>query len=782
MAKGKKRASRKSVQTHKPSNWRRWLWLTLVGICLTLTLYVFYLDHIVQVRFEGRRWSVPAKVYGRSLELSAGKVLNEARLLRELEGLGYRRVKHPDDSGSFSSYKGRFLLRTRPFQFAGAPRPSEYLEVRLSKGRVASVKQAANGHSVASYALEPRLIGSLYPVHSEDRVLMRRSELPEGLVQALIAVEDRHFYQHRGVDPLAILRAVWANLQASGIVQGGSTLTQQLVKNFFLTPERSLWRKFNEVLMALILELRYSKDEILEAYANEIYLGQDGGRAIHGFGLASQFYFNRPLRELDLPKQALLVALVRGPSAYDPRRHPQRAKERRALVLRIMQEQGLISETLSSQAEAAPLGVQQGRTRSSGNPAFMDLIRRQLRRDYQESDLNGEGLRIYTTLDPWLQRQAELALSEQLQRLETARKQPARSLQGALVVTEVESGNVLALVGDRNPRFAGFNRALDAIRPIGSLVKPAVYLSALEDSTHFHLMSELEDESIRLKGVDGRVWSPQNYDRVSHGPVPLQTALANSYNQATVQLGLSLGVKRVIRTLQDLGVQRPLDPYPSLLLGAVSLSPLEVSQMYQTLAAGGNLASLKSIREVTDRQGRVLSRYPLQVAQTVDPKAVFLLNHALEEVVHSGTARALPGLLGGDYRVAGKTGTTDELRDSWFAGFDQQYVAVVWVGRDDNATTGLSGATGAMRVWADLLRRIGPVSLEHKPPHGVQNLIVDSNSGLLGEGCPETQLVPFIDGSGPRQSASCGRQRLSNRQGRKSMTDDQINWFQSLFQ
>jgi penicillin-binding protein 1B len=782
MAKRKKSTRRKSVRAKRPSTWRRWLWVTLLGCSLAFTLYVFYLDHIVQVRFEGRRWAIPAKVYGRSLPLSAGLRLDQARLLRELEGLGYRRVNHPDRPGSFSNYQGRFLLRTRPFQFAANPRPSDYLEVRLVDGRIATVKQAATGRAIAHYALEPRLIGSLYPAHSEDRVLVRRSELPEGLVRALIAVEDQHFYQHTGVDPLAILRALWVNLRAAGIVQGGSTLTQQLVKNFFLTAERSLWRKFNEVVMALILELRYSKDEILEAYANEIYLGQDGGRAIHGFGLASQFYFNRPLQELDLPKQALLVALVRGPSAYDPRRHPQRAQERRALVLRIMQDQGLISEALMRQAVAAPLGVQRGRTRSSGTPAFMDLIRRQLRRDYREADLNGEGLRIFTTLDPWLQRQAELAVSEQLQHLEESRKLPVRSLQGALVLTDAETGEVLALVGDRNPRYAGFNRALDAVRPIGSLVKPAVYLSALADSGHYHLMSELEDKPVRLKGVDGRIWSPGNYDRVSHGAVSLQTALANSYNQATVQLGLAVGVKRVIRTLQGLGIQRPLEPFPSLLLGAVSLSPLEVSQMYQTLAAGGKLATLQSIREVTDPEGRILSRYPLQVRQSVDPRAVFLLKHGLEQVVRNGTARRLPSLLGGDYRVAGKTGTTDDLRDSWFAGFDQRHVAVAWIGRDDNGSTGLSGATGAMQVWADLLSRIGPVSIGHTPPPGVQQRVVDSTTGLLGEGCPETEMIPFIDGSGPQRSAACGRQRLSGRQGQKTLLDDEINWLQSLFQ
>ncbi len=348
------------------------------------------------------------------------------------------------------------------------------------------------------------------------------------------------------------------------------------------------------------------------------------------------------------------------------------------------------------------------------------------------------------------------------------------------MLTEADTGEVVALVGDRNPRYAGFNRALDAVRPVGSLIKPAVYLSALAESDRYHLLTELEDGPIRLKGANGQIWSPQNYDRVSHGRVSLQTALANSYNQATVQLGLAIGVKRVIKTLQSLGIQRPLDPYPSLLLGAVALSPLEVSQMYQPLAAGGYLATLKAIREVTDGQGRILSRYPSTGRQATDPKSVFLLNHALQQVVRSGTAKSLPSLLG-DYRVAGKTGTTDDLRDSWFAGFDRQHVAVVWIGRDDNGTTGLSGATGAMRIWADLMRRIGPASLAQTAPAGVQELKIDSLTGLLGAGCPQSEVIPFISGSGPREHADCDRSRQPKR-GAKSMLDDEINWLQKLFQ
>ena len=775
MTKPKKTQKPNQRQTNPRHAWKRWLLLGLIGLCLAGALYVIYLDHIVQIRFDGRRWSQPAQVYARPLQLVTGARLAPSRLTLELEGLGYRRVKHPDQPGSYSSYKGRFLMRTREFRLDGRDQPSEYLEVRIENDRLISLRQAARGDMIDEYPLEPRLIGSLYPAHSEDRVLLQRAEIPEGLVHALIAVEDRNFYQHPGVDPAAILRALWANLRAAGVVQGGSTLTQQLVKNFFLTPERSLWRKVNEVLMAFILEFRYSKDEILEAYANEIYLGQDGGRAIHGFGLASQFYFNRPLEELDLPKQALLVTLVRGPSAYDPRRHPERARQRRGLVLQIMQEQGLISEAMAAQADVAPLGIQQGVARASGMPAFMDLVRRQLRRDYQESDLSSEGLKIFTTLDPWVQSQAEKTLGSQLAALETSRHLGKRSLQGAVVVVEARSGDVTALVGDRDPRYAGFNRALDAQRPVGSLIKPAVYLTALNRPREYHLFSELEDTPIHIKGQDGQVWSPGNYDRVSHGKVPLQTALANSYNQATVRLGMSVGLPAVLEQLESLGIRRPLRPLPSLFLGAVSLSPLEMAQMYQTLAADGYRATLKAIREVTDSEGRVLSRYPMAVQQILDTNVAFLIDHALQEVVHSGTAKSLAGMLPGGSVVAGKTGTTDDLRDSWFAGFDQRRVAVVWVGKDDNEPTGLTGSSGAMQVWGGLMGRLGIEPLNSVPPAGVEIVEIDVASGLRGGGCRETREIPFIKGQAPQKDAPCAR-----RHGR--MLDDGIHWLRKLFE
>jgi penicillin-binding protein 1B len=748
--------------------------LLLVAISLGTLLYTLYLDQIVQSRFEGQRWAIPAKVYGRPLALQPGLNISRDQFEETLEGLGYNRMSHPDTPGSFAVYKDRFLLRTRAFLFPDMQRGSDYLEVVIEAGAISTLRRAGNGDPVGYYRLEPKLIGSLTSAHGEDRILVQREEVPERLVSALVAVEDRDFFHHFGLDPIAIGRALWANIRATRVVQGGSTLTQQLVKNFFLTSERTLWRKFNEALMALILEARYSKDEILEAYINEVYLGQSGGKAIHGFALASRFYFNRPLQELDLSRTALLVALVRGPSAYDPRRHPDRAMSRRDLVLDLMYSQGIIDQDAVTEAKSRSLGIEQGNLQASGVPAFMDLIRRQLKRDYKEEDLNAEGLRIFSTLDPGIQTQAEAGMASQLSKLEQARSLPEGTLQGALTLAEVETGEVLALVGDRNPRYAGFNRALDAMRPVGSLLKPAVYLAALAQPSRYQLMSELEDEPIRLQARNGDIWEPGNYDDQAHGKIRLQEGLIHSYNLATVRLGMEVGLESVVGNLQALGVRRPLDPYPSLLLGAVSLSPLEMTQMYQTLANGGYQATIKAIRGVTDADGVPLSRYPLAIKPAVDTRAVFLLRHGLRQVTRTGTAKALQWLLPTGAEVAGKTGTTDKLRDSWFAGFDRQRVGVVWVGRDDNGPMGLSGSAGAMRIWADLMNRIGVIPLDERIPRGVEMVEIEPLSGFLGEGCRETHFAPFIEGSAPEAKARCYRG--------ESLMPEGIDWLRRLFE
>jgi len=736
----------------------RWALLLAAVAGLAGVLYAIHLDGTVREKFEGKRWALPARVFARPLELYAGRPLSAEALRGELERLEYRPVKSPSSAGTYAEGGGRFIVHTRPFRFWDGSEPERILDIRIEHGRVTQLKDATDGSDSALVRLEAVLIASIYPTHHEDRVLIRSQELPPLMVGTLLAVEDRDFYDHWGVDPWAIARAMWRNLRAGGVVQGGSTLTQQLVKNFYLTDERTLVRKFNEAFMALLLDLHYGKDEILEAYANEIFLGQDGNRAIHGFGLASRFYFNRPLDELGIAETALLVALIKGPSYYDPRRHPERAKARRNLIIDTLQEQNLIGAEKAAAAKKAPLGVSGKGGRPSGAyPAYLHLVRRQLQRDYREEDLQSEGLLIFTTLDPLAQAAAEEAVTKRVPALESSRGFKAGTLESAVVVASASQGEVLALVGGRDPSYAGFNRALEAVRPIGSLIKPVIYLTALSDPERYNLVTQLTDSPVKLRGGDGKLWQPQNYDRKTHGMVPLYKALAKSYNLATVNLGLDLGVDQVVKTLGDLGVQRAVRAVPAMLLGSASLTPLEVAQVYQTLAAGGFRAPLRAIREVLDASGRPLNRYPLAVEPVADASAVFLTTWAMRQVVQQGTAASLKKRLPEGLTVAGKTGTTNGLRDSWFAGFSGDKVAVVWVGRDDNKPTKLTGASGALRIWGDIMTTVENQPLPEFMPDEVAEARIDPGNGLLaGAGCERAMTVPFAVEGVPTATSSCG--------------------------
>ena len=613
-----------------------------------------------------------------------------------------------------------------------------------------------NDQPVDLVRLEPVEIGGFYPDNNEDRIIVSHDQLPEMLINTLIAVEDQDYYQHHGIDVGAILRAAWVNIRSGKIEQGGSTLTQQLVKNFYLTDERTLTRKAREAVMAVMLDFHYDKDEIIEAYANEIYLGQDGSRAIHGFGLASRHYYGMPLEQLDLAQVALLVALVRGPSWYDPVRQPERALKRRNLVLDIIADQGIITPAEAETAKLADLGLDPEKTAISRTyPAFMSLVKQQLQRDYRDEDLKSEGLRIFTTLDPWAQDQAERAVSERLDKLETGHGLPPGELQAAAVMATRDGGEVLAVVGGRQSRFAGFNRALEAVRPVGSLIKPAVYLTALTQPERYTLVSLLNDEAIELDTPQG-TWAPKNYDGKVHGPVPLHEALASSYNLATISLGQSLGTQAVTDTINKLGIERPVPQVPAMFIGAMSMTPIEVAQMYQTLAAGGFHTPLRAIREVQAANGTPLNRYPLEVRQAIDDAPVYLLNRNLQEVVSNGTGRTLVNYLPTNLNLAGKTGTSNESRDSWFAGFGGDKVAVVWLGRDDNRPAGLSGATGALQVWGDMLKRSGIEALEFSQPENVELQWVDAITGeLTGPGCKNAIQFPFMSGSAPTEKSSC---------------------------
>lgn len=748
----------------------------LIGLALAVGFagYVAYLDVTIRTQFEGKRWALPARVYASPLELYAGRKISAAQLGQELAELNYR-YGPLDEPGTYSRDPDRIDMISRPFAFWDGPQPTLRLRISFADQQVEAIENLDTGESVPLVRLDPLLIGGIYPAHNEDRVLVKLDEVPPALIRALIAIEDRKFYEHHGVDPRAIVRALWANLRAAGAVQGGSTLTQQLVKNFYLSAERTLRRKATEAIMALLLDAHYGKDEILEAYINEIYLGQDGNRAIHGFGLATQHYFDRPLHQLSLSQAALLVGLVKGPSYFDPRRNPERALGRRNLVLAELAEQDVITTADYLRAKTIPLEVTaRAPVGTSAYPSFLGLVHRQLRRDYSDENLRSEGLRIFTTLDPRVQRAAEHALATRLDVLERRRGIPANTLEGAAIVTGSENGEVLAVVGGRRARYEGFNRALDAVRQIGSLIKPAVYLTALSRPDKYTLTTLLDDSPVVFSEPGVKEWAPQNYDKQFHGQVELRTAFAQSYNATAVRLGLELGLPAVIESAHRLGIERSLPPYGSLLLGSVGLTPFEVAQMYQTLASGGFRTPLRAIREVLTPDGAPLKRYSLAVARSIDAAAAYLTTTALQQVVQTGTAAGLSAFLPSELKIAGKTGTTDDLRDSWFAGFTGDKLAVVWIGRDDNQPTGLTGSSGALTAWGQMMAALDPEPLAPPMPESIERVRVDAKTGLRADnGCEDTVEIPYVRGSAPAEMAPCsGRAPPGTIRG----------WFRRLFE
>lgn len=747
-------------------------------LCLAaLAGYALYLDYTIRAAFEGKRFAWPSRVYARALELYPGAKLTRAAFARELARLNYREspaaLREP---GSFRRTLAGYEFVTRPFTFWDGTQPARAfsLEFDDEAGTVRALREAHDGTEVTLLRLEPPLIGGIYPGHNEDRLLVKLDQVPPHLVEALIAIEDRQFYTHWGIDPRGIARALVATLSGQG-VQGGSTITQQLVKNFFLSAERTFWRKFTEMIMALLLELHYDKRDILETYINEVYLAQDANRAIHGFGLASHFFFDKPVERLALHEVALLVGMVKGPAYYDPRRHPERARARRDLVMQEMARLGFITQEAFVAAKALPLGiVARPPAGTSPYPAFLDLVYRQLRRDYREEDLKSEGLRIFTTLDPEVQMAAEQALARRLAAIEKARRLPSGQLEGAVVVTRTQTGEVLAVVGGREARFAGFNRALDARRPIGSLIKPVVYLTALEHPERYTLATLLDDSPLVWKERGREDWRPANYDESFHGAVPLYQALAQSYNVATARLGLELGVERVLARVEALGAGRRLNGYAASLLGANELAPIEVAQIYQTIADGGFRTPLRAIREIVTADGRPLQRYPLTVAQVAAAAPVYLLTAALQTVVREGTAQGLAAYLPPKLGIAGKTGTTDGRRDSWFAGFSGDRLAVVWVGRDDNAPSGLTGASGALTVFGELMAALDPEPLHLPQPDDIEWVRIDPASARrIEDGCESPAAaveLPFIKGSAPEETVPC------------EGTPKRRSWFRRLFE
>ena len=674
--------------------------VAFTGAVLTV-FYGGYLDWQIRSKMDGQIWRLPAEVYSRieSVKISDNLAFDEViQILLDNE---YRQTTMVAAPGDFKLEDDTIVVLRRAFPFPDKPEPQRVLRLRFVDNKLNRIEDLVAVKAIDEFRLAPKLIAMLES-DNEDRLAIPLQNYPRLLIDALILTEDRRFYDHHGINPVGIIRALITNIRAGQTVQGGSTLTQQLVKNLFLSSERTITRKANEALMSLVLDWRYDKNRILETYLNEIYLGQNGDTQIHGFELASQFYFGRSIREISLDQIALLVGMVKGPSLYNPWRNPKNALERRNVVLKLMLEHKMIGDELYQLLSQRPLGVQQKGQISRKYPSFIQTLQADLRRELGEHKISSLlGARIFTTMDLKQQAQAENAVVNTVSQLQLKTKNPY--LEGAMIVADYRVGEIRAVVGGLQTQYAGFNRALMAKRQIGSLVKPSIYLTALSNPEQFRLNTPINNQPITINVKGSPPWQPRNYDKKYSGSVMLMDALARSLNIPTVNIGMKVGLSKVIDTQKAMGWDNVEIPkVPAMLLGAYTISPYDVTKLYQTIANQGGRIELTTVDTISDRQGNIIYQHDKTAKQVVPQEAAFQTLFAMQQTVERGTARSLQNDYA-DLRLAGKTGTTNDARDTWFVGIDGKNISTVWLGRDDNGETKLTGASGALQIYKDYL-------------------------------------------------------------------------------
>ena len=720
---------------------------------VALAIYGWYLSTQVEKRFSARRWSIPSTVYSDTTLLYPGQRLNPSLFNEKLVNLGYRRVHHlPSQKGELRIRPDALDIFLNDLKTPWTQRQGFLVQIGFSENRVGTIIRMESGETMPILELEPEEIMQFFGQERERRQLISIEQVPEHLIQAVLAAEDHRFFQHYGVDFRGILRALITNLRHGSIRQGGSTLTQQLAKNYFLTPARTITRKFREVILSVIIELKYDKREILEIYLNEIYLGQKGSVAINGFGEAAYFYFNKPVKHLTLSQAAIMAGLIKAPNHYSPYKDKARCRTRRNAVLKAMHRWEWITETELQAALKQPIKAAGFIASDTKAPYFIDYLTEQLNTLYRPEDLSSLGLSVYTTLDTQVQWAAEKALAKGLARLENSnaalqRQAPEEKLQGAIVVMQPKTGHILALVGGRNYGVSQFNRITQALRQPGSAFKPIVYLSSLSKFTPTSLLSN----DPKSYTVNGEVWEPQNFEPVTEYSVSLKDALKKSYNLATVDLAMQTGLERIVDVAGRFQFSTPLKPYPSLALGAFEVIPIELTRAYCVFAAEGVQPFPLSLKGVVDEDDKILEHQHLNIERLITPAEAFVMNSMLQNVVKEGTARSLKWR-GVSWPVAGKTGTTNNFRDAWFVGYTPDILALVWVGFDNGDSIEATGAAAALPIWADLMIAIPQYRSEtdFKMPGGVEKIRVCAVTGRPAvAGCPQPAEVYFLAGRTP---------------------------------
>jgi len=728
--------------------------LFLVAVGLAALLYCWHLSGKIDKRFSGRRWSIPSKVYSDSTILYPGQIIDPVLFRRKLRNLGYREVAHlPEHEGELRKVGSYIEIFLNELKTPSVKRAGFRASILVLQNRIASIARLDNGVSLPILELEPEEVMRFFGPEREQRQLISIDQVPRHLIHAVLAAEDSRFYRHHGFDLRGVLRAIYTNLRHGIIRQGGSTITQQLAKNYFLTPERTFSRKLIELFMSLTMEAMYEKSEILEIYLNEIYLGQKGSVSINGVGEASFFYFGKPIEELSLPEAATIAGLIRGPNHYSPYGDIDRCSDRRNAVLHAMYHNQWISEEELQAALGLPVKAVSPRVYGKKAPYFIDYLSEQLTVLYSPEALSDLGFSIYTTLDTQVQMAAERALTRGLARLEDMNPSLKRlghekKLQGAVIVMQPKTGHVLAMVGGRDYSESQFNRIAQSRRQPGSAFKPFVFLSALDEFTPASVLSN----EPRSYEIDGTTWQPQNYEPVMEEQVSLRAALARSINRATVDLAMQVGLDRVVHTAEKLGFSTPLRPYPSLALGACEVVPLELARAYCVFAADGVLPYPLTLKAVLDEEGTTLERRHVTIKSVVSPAKAFIMSSMLRSAVTEGTARSLENM-GISVPVAAKTGTTNGFRDAWFVAYTPDILALVWVGFDDGSSLHAPGSVAALPIWAELIESI-PQYISgdwFRTPPGVVKRIVCTESGLLAipGSCPEQKEEVFLAATAP---------------------------------
>ncbi len=704
----------------------------------------------------GDAWEVPSILYGRPTDIRTGDHLGNLRFIERLRRLSYKTVVgKPSVAGTWSVEPDRIRVFTRDYRIEELTHNGGPVEIGIREGRVVSIVSYA-GVPLDSIHLEPEEIGRILGPRMESRRIVPLSAIPTSLQQAVLAAEDARFYSHHGIDAVGVARALLRNLREWRFAQGGSTITQQLAKNFFLSPRKTIGRKLREAELALALELRYPKKTILEMYLNKIYFGQEGARGIYGIEEAAGFYFSKRAADLTLEEAATLAGVIRSPNRYSPFRVPAAASVRRNAVLARMHQLGMIGEKEYRRASRAPVRTQARRSPANMGAYFADYIQR-----VTEDDLGGEklfrtGYRFYTTLDPVQQAAAEEAVAKGLTDVERTARPAGEPLQAALVAMDPATGEMTAMVGGRGYGETQFNRATDAKRQPGSAFKPFVLLAAMERTAEGQgkttLSTIVSGEPVTVPGPK-ETWTPSNFEGKLYGEITVRKALEESVNTATVRLALDVGLPEVLRTARAAGIRSPLFPVPSVALGSFEVTPVELAYAYATIASGGIRYDPLPLFSVTTAGGEILTAAKVRWERALDPRAAYLTGYAMEGVLDRGTAKTAKEM-GVYFPASGKTGTTDGNRDSWFVGYTPDVVCAVWVGYDSGADTGVTGAHGALRIWARFLRALYPESgpLTLQPPDGIEFAEIDPDSGFLATtACPQPLREAYLSGTAPAE-------------------------------